>query len=64
MHWICYVEGTDGGSFYHHSTLKDAKREAERLALLPSVKGENVLVYECVGIYRAIPSPVLVWDEC
>ena len=60
-HWICYVEGTDGGKKYRHRTLESAQIEADRLARLPNVKGKRVYVYEYKGSCQVIEQPI-TWD--
>jgi len=55
-HWICYVEGTDGGTRFRHSSLESAEREAERLARLT---GKRVYIYEYKG--SCIEQPI-TWD--
>jgi len=57
-HWICYVEGTDGGKRYKHSTLDSAQTEAERLARLT---GKMVSVYEYKGVCKVELAPI-VWE--
>ncbi len=57
-HWICYVEGTDGGMRYRHWTLQSAQTEAERLARLT---GKYVYIYEWKGTCRVEQQPVR-WD--
>ena len=54
-HYICYVEGTDGGKRYKHWTLQSAQTEAERLARLT---GKRVYVYKWTGYCEVTPSPV------
>ena len=56
--WICWVEGTNGGTHYRHYTLENAEMEAERLAGLPDVQGERVYIFECIGICYQELSPV------
>jgi len=57
-HWICYVEGTDGGERFRHCSLDSARIEAERLARLT---GNRVHVYEWKGSCEAEIMPVN-WD--
>ena len=56
--WECYVGGTNGGKHYHHWTLENAKKEAERLARLTS---KTVYLFECIGKCKAEEQPVK-WD--
>jgi len=56
--WICYVRGTNGGSHLKHYFKDSAQREAERLARLPNVMGEQVYLFECIGVCRVEPNPV------
>ena len=57
-HYICYVEGTDGGKRFRHCSLDSAQIEAERLARLT---GKKVHVYEWKGACQVI-SPPVIWD--
>lgn len=60
-HWICYVEGTDGGRRYKHDTIQSAQTEAERLARLT---GKKVYIYEWKGSCDVTLPPVTwVWSE-
>ena len=54
-HYICYVEGTDGGRRYRHYTLQSAQTEAERLARLTGVE---VYIYEWKGTCKTALPPV------
>ena len=56
--WIIFVEHTDGGRHYKHSTLSSAMVEAERLARLPENAYKSVYVFECTGICKAEQAPV------
>ena len=56
--YCCFVEGSDGGKHYQHTSLKGAQREAERLAMLPNVQGKTVYLFQCVGKCRVDTSPV------
>lgn len=57
--WVLYVEGTDGGQHYRHSTLETAHLEAERLA--KKEQGKMVYVLECIEQCRVEPLPV-IWE--
>ncbi len=56
--WIIFVEHTDGGRHYRHSTLESAQVEAERLARLPDVQGKTVYLFECIGKCKVEQTPV------
>ncbi len=56
--WICWVEGTDGGSWFKHWTLASAQQEAERLARLPDVLGKSVYLFEYIGKCQVKQTPV------
>ena len=56
-HYICYVEGTDGGRRFKHPTLQQAGAEAKRLARLPDVNGKRVSIYEWRGACRVLHQP-------
>ena len=56
--WIIFVEHTDGGRHYRHSTLGAAQIEAERLARLPENQGLYVFIFECVGKCKTEIPPV------
>ncbi len=56
--WVCYVEGTNGGYHIKHFSLREARREAERLARLPNVKGKAVFLFECIGSCKIELAPV------
>lgn len=55
-HWICYVEGTDGGRHLQQFSLEVAEGEAVRLARLT---GKRVYLYECKGVCKVQP---VIWD--
>lgn len=57
-HWICYVEGSDGGKRYRHQTLQSAQTEAERLANLSYNIGKKVYIYEYKGDCKTEITPV------
>lgn len=59
--WIIFVEHTDGGRHYRHSSLESALKEAERLAGLPANQGLRVYVFECVGRCKTEATPV-TWE--
>ncbi len=56
--WIIFVEHTDGGRHYRHSSLASAQIEAERLASLPGNQGKGVYVFECIGKCKVEQTPV------
>ena len=56
--WIIFVEHTDGGRHYRHSTLESAETEAERLARLPDNQGLAVYIFGCEGKCQAQEVPV------
>lgn len=58
--WNCWVEGTDGGFHYRHSSLEVAKQEAERLARMPSINHRKVYVLELVA-YCEVPEIPVDW---
>ena len=60
-HWICYVEGTDGGRRFPHPTLESASTEAKRLARLPNVNGKKVHIYEWLGACQVSQQPI-TWE--
>jgi len=53
--WLCWVEGTDGGFHYRHSTLEGARVEAERLARNTERK---VYVLEMISFCIVTETPV------
>ena len=57
--WICWVEGTKIDTPYKHLQLKEAQKEAERLAQLPNVCGKNVYIFECIGKCHKQP---VIWE--
>ena len=57
-HYICYVEGTDGGKRHRHFTLGSAQTEAERLTRLT---GKSTNIYEWRGTCRVNQLPV-IWE--
>jgi hypothetical protein len=57
-YWMVYVEN-QGTPTYKHGTYEEAKREAERLAQMPSLKGHRVYVFEAVS-YCVCP-PAIQW---
>ena len=54
--WLCYIEGTNGGSHYRHYNLYAAQKEAERLAHINPSKA--VYLLECIGKCKVIENPV------
>jgi len=60
--WNVWVEGTDGGYHNKHTTLESARQEAERLARIPSNKGQKVFVVECV-CWCEVPEAPIEWHD-
>ncbi len=60
--WNCFVEGSNGGIHFMHSTRLDACQEAERLARQPQNKGKKVFVMEG-GVYCLVPETPVEWHE-
>jgi hypothetical protein len=56
--WICYVEGTHGGTHYQHQSFCDAQSEAQRLAYLN--EGKKVYVMACVGASQKVTT---TWED-
>ena len=50
--YCTWVEGTNGGYGYKHTTQEEAKAEAKRLAHLPSNDGKQVYVLCCLGFAK------------
>ena len=59
-YWTVFVEGTDGGRHYRHTSLASANTEAERLAQLPLNRGRKVFVMEMVA-YCYVPETPVNW---
>lgn len=57
-YWIIFVEHTDGGRHYRHSTLEKAQAEAERLARLPENTGKSAYLFGLEGECYVETAPV------
>lgn len=50
--YTCWVDGSNGGYGYKHTSFEAAKQEAERLANLPPNDGKLVFVLCCLGFAK------------